>query len=115
MVTALATQQPGLWLSPLFWGVWAQESISPSRRILLLAAEAFNDLYTVRSLRLHALKGDRAGQHAIDVTSRVRLILTYQDDVRTIRVEEVSQHYRGLSRQLNTGQQCTASPMFRSR
>lgn len=60
---------------------------------ILRAAEAFNDLYTVRSLRLHALKGGRAGQYTIDVTGRVRLILTYQDDVRTIRVGEVSQHY----------------------
>ena len=60
---------------------------------VLLAAEAFQDLYTVRSLRLHPLKGDRTGQYAIDVTNRVRLILTYEEDVQTIRVEEVSQHY----------------------
>lgn len=59
----------------------------------LLSAEAFSDLYTVRSLRLHPLKGDRAGQYAIDITNRVRLVLTYQDDEQTIRVEEVSQHY----------------------
>lgn len=59
----------------------------------LLAAETFQDLYRVRALRLHPLKGDRVGQYAIDVSKRVRLILSYQEDTRTIRVEEVSQHY----------------------
>lgn len=45
-------------------------------------------------LDCHALKGDRAGQWAVKLTGRVRLIFTlHGEDLELVRIEEVSKHY----------------------
>jgi proteic killer suppression protein len=60
---------------------------------ILQAAQDFQHLSGIRSLRLHPLKGDRRGQWAIDLHDRWRLIVTPLDNPSGVRVEEVSQHY----------------------
>jgi len=60
----------------------------------LWAAKDGRDLFALRSLDLHPLKGERKGQFAIRLGERERLIVTFEDGAWTIvRVEEVSQHY----------------------
>lgn len=64
------------------------------RRIAeLMAEERFTDLFQIRALRLHALKGDKEGQYAITIHERWRLILAYDEAEGTLFVEEVSRHY----------------------
>lgn len=59
---------------------------------ILGAAMEFNDLYAIRSLRLHELKGPRKGQHAVILHGRWRLVLVRLADDK-VRVEEVTKHY----------------------
>lgn len=60
----------------------------------LWAAKDGRDVFALRSLDLHPLKGDRKGQHSIRLGERERLVVTFVDDAWTIvRVEEVSKHY----------------------
>ena len=67
-------------------------SLSEASRLLaiLRAVEKFEQLYGHRSLRLHALKGDRAGQYAVALTANYRLIIekVSQDAVRILDVED---------------------------
>lgn len=60
------------------------------RLAILRAVEKFEQLYGHRSLRLHALKGDRAGQYAVALTANYRLIIekVSQDAVRILDVED---------------------------
>ncbi len=50
----------------------------------LYAAENMQTLRAIASLRLHALKGDRRGKHAIDLDNVYRLILTFEGTHMTI-------------------------------
>jgi len=59
---------------------------------VLYAAKEFNDLYSIKALRLHELKGELKGHYAITLHDRWRLILVPLSDER-IRVEEVTNHY----------------------
>ena len=60
------------------------------RLAILRAVEKFEQLYGHRSLRLPALKGDRAGQYAVALTANYRLIIekVSQDAVRILDVED---------------------------
>jgi proteic killer suppression protein len=58
----------------------------------LYAAGRFSDLYTIRSLRLHPLKGEREGQYAITLIGRWRLVVVPVGEDK-VRLEEVTQHY----------------------
>lgn len=61
---------------------------------ILHECESIADLHKMAALRFHELKGDRAGQHALRLTERVRLIVSFSGKERkTVRVEEVSKHY----------------------
>lgn len=45
-------------------------------------------------LRCHALKGDRAGEWAINLTGQIRLIFTIvNQELTVVQIEEVSKHY----------------------
>jgi proteic killer suppression protein len=57
---------------------------------VLRAADKFSQLYGLRALRLHPLKGNRAGQYAITLTGNYRLILEKLDEerVRIMNVED---------------------------
>src|SRR4051794_5601684 len=60
----------------------------------LYAAKDMRDLFALRALDLHPLKGERKGQYAIRLGERERLIVTFADmDLTVVRVEEVSRHY----------------------
>jgi plasmid maintenance system killer protein len=62
------------------------------RRIVAIKdAATVQDLYDLRSLRLHPLRGGQSGRHAIVLTGSWRLIVTIQGD--TVTIEEVSNHY----------------------
>lgn len=52
------------------------------------------ELQFLPGLRCHALKGDRQGQWAVNLTGFVRLIFTFEDEELTVVcIEEVSKHY----------------------
>jgi len=54
------------------------------------AADKFTQLFGFKALRLHPLKGDRAGQYAITLTGNYRLIIEKiaEDTVRIMDVED---------------------------
>jgi proteic killer suppression protein len=60
------------------------------RLTVLRATDKFTQLYGHRSLRLHPLKGDRAGQYAMTLTGNYRLIIekVEEDKVRIMDVED---------------------------
>ena len=60
------------------------------RLAVLRAADKFTQLYAHRALRLHSLKGNRAGQHAMTLTGNHRLIVERigEDHVRILDVED---------------------------
>ena len=60
------------------------------RLAIIRAASEFDHLYGLRALRLHPLRGNRAGQHAMDLTGNYRLIMgrTANDTVRILAVED---------------------------
>jgi plasmid maintenance system killer protein len=60
----------------------------------LWAARNGQDLFILKALGMHPLKGERRGQYSIRLGDRERLIVAFEDDAWTIvRVEEVSKHY----------------------
>ena len=63
------------------------------RITILRAASSFGDLFQLRSLGLHALKGDREGQFSLTIHGRSRLTVTYDEDEDVLIVEEVTAHY----------------------
>jgi proteic killer suppression protein len=60
------------------------------RLAVLRATDKFTQLYGHRALRLHPLKGDRAGQYAMTLTGNFRLIIEKikEDKVRIMDVED---------------------------
>ena len=60
------------------------------RLAVIRAADEFNQLFGLRALRLHQLRGDRAGQYAITLTGNYRLVLERMgaDTVRILGVED---------------------------
>ncbi|WBL37309.1 type II toxin-antitoxin system RelE/ParE family toxin [Tepidiforma flava] len=59
---------------------------------ILRAAGSLAELAALASLRLHPLRGARAGQYALSLNDRWRLIVTV-DAAGIVRVEEVTNHY----------------------
>lgn len=57
------------------------------------AMPTFHSLFSIRSLRLHPLKGNRRGQYALTLVGRYRLIIEQDDASDTVLVSEVSNHY----------------------
>jgi proteic killer suppression protein len=57
---------------------------------ILRAMDKFSELYGHRALRLHPLKGSRAGQYSISLNENFRLIIEKieEDRVRIIDVED---------------------------
>ncbi|MFC1962562.1 type II toxin-antitoxin system RelE/ParE family toxin [Chloroflexota bacterium] len=60
------------------------------RLAVLRATDKFAQLFGQRALRLHPLKGNRAGQYAITLTGNYRLIMERieEDIVRILDVED---------------------------
>lgn len=60
---------------------------------LMKMSSSMQDMRAYSSLRLHRLQGRRAGQFAVSLNARWRLIFTYNEYEETIRILEVSNHY----------------------
>jgi proteic killer suppression protein len=60
------------------------------RLAVLRATEKFTQLYGHRALRLHPLKGNRAGQFSMTLTGNYRLVIekVQEDKVRIMDVED---------------------------
>ena len=60
------------------------------RLAVLRATDKFSQLHGHRTLRLHPLKGNRAGQYAMTLTGNYRLIIekVQEDRVRILDVED---------------------------
>lgn len=63
------------------------------RMATISAANDLSDLYLFRSLRLRPLKGTREGQLAMELDRNWRLVITYNEEEKSIRIEEVTNHY----------------------
>ena len=59
----------------------------------LYAVRDFQEAYSIRSMRLHPLKGSKTGELSIFLTGRWRLIVTIGDTEEEVIVKEVSNHY----------------------
>ena len=59
----------------------------------LRAIADFQQAYTVRAMRLHALRGSNRGELSITLTGRWRLIVTKGEREDSVIIEEVSNHY----------------------
>jgi plasmid maintenance system killer protein len=59
------------------------------RLAILRAVDKFSQLYGLKALPLHPLKGNRSGQHAITFTGKYRLIIEKKEEdvVRIVNVE----------------------------
>ena len=73
------------------WGPWVGRRY---RRAIdaLYALDRWEDIYRLRQWRVHKLRGARSERHALELGRRARLELRVMDE-RTVRIEEVSQHY----------------------
>ncbi len=74
------------------WGVAVARKYI-QRIEFIKAAQNLNALQAIRSFRLHPLSGQRAGQFAIDLNDRWRMIFIYQENERVVRILEVTNHY----------------------
>ena len=62
------------------------------RRVdLLRAARSLEDLRANRALDVHPLRGNRAGQHALRLTGRMRLVVTFTET--GAHIEEVVDYH----------------------
>lgn len=59
----------------------------------LRAAATLQDLRDLRSLRFHALQGDRDEEYSIRLTVQWRLIVEVDEESKTIVIREVTNHY----------------------
>ena len=59
----------------------------------LKAVERFDDLFDIRALDLHPLRGHRRGQYAMRLTGAVRLIITRDATAPSVTVEEVTDYH----------------------
>lgn len=62
------------------------------RIAVLRATDRFSQLYGHRALRLHPLKGQRAGQHAMTLTGNYRLIVERLSEDKALIVEVEDYH-----------------------
>ena len=59
----------------------------------LYAARDFQEVYNIRSMGLHSLRGSRRGELSIRLTGAWRLIVTRGDNAESVTVREVTNHY----------------------
>lgn len=59
----------------------------------LYAVRNFQEVYNIRAMRLHPLKGSKRGELSIYLTGRWRLIVTKGHTEESVTIEEVSNHY----------------------
>ncbi len=63
---------------------------------VIKASRHLEDLKAQRTLRCHELRGNRAGQWAVNLTDRYRLVFTVSGvELDVVRIEEVTNHDGG--------------------
>ena len=68
-------------------------ALAIERLDILNAAKSFADIPPLKSVGLHALKGDRAGQWAISVNARWRICFQFQEG--HVHHVEVTDYHEG--------------------
>lgn len=66
-----------------------------SRVNAIYAAQNFDVIKPIRAFDPHELKGQRAGEWALALTRRCRLIVIPSEDGETVTIKEVTKHYGG--------------------
>ncbi len=74
---------------------WGREvaAVYADRVELMIGVEGFHRLFEFAALRLHPLRGERAGEYAMTLSRGWRLIVEPSEDGRSVAVREVSRHY----------------------
>ncbi len=75
--------------------LWGSE-VAPkyiSRVNAIYAAQNFDVFKRIRAFDPHELKGQRAGEWALALTKRSRLIVIPSEDGETVTIKEVTKHY----------------------
>jgi plasmid maintenance system killer protein len=74
------------------WG-WEVAPKYISRVNAIYAAQNFDVIKRIRAFDPHELKGQRAGEWALALTRRWRLIVIPSEDGETVTIKEVTKHY----------------------
>ncbi len=74
------------------WGISVAQAYV-TRIEMLGAARNLQEIRNVRSMRFHALRGNRAGQYAINLNGNWRLIVRIGDTANSMVVLEVTNHH----------------------
>ena len=69
--------------------VWVTDRVYVRRVRFLINAGTVQDIYSHPGLRLHALSGNRSGQHSLRLPGGVRLIIELLTETNTVRIIEV--------------------------
>ena len=72
---------------------WQRKYIQRVKQLLNVMTVQDLRQWTWRFMRLHALSGRRAGQFAIDLTGRWRLIVVIHETSGSLEIMEVTNHY----------------------
>ena len=59
----------------------------------IYAAQNFDVIKRIRAFKAHPLKDQRAGEWALALTKRWRLIVIPSEDGETVTIKEVTKHY----------------------
>ena len=59
----------------------------------LYAVSNFQEIFKIRAMHFHPLKGPYQGKYAITLAGRWRLIVSKGDSEERLNIEEVSNHY----------------------
>lgn len=94
MIRSFANSETSLtWTGQRSRNFPAEIEQSALRKLRMLdAATSLNDLANPTSNRLHALHGDRAGQHSISINMKFRICFVWKDgDAHDV---EITNHYQ---------------------
>lgn len=69
------------------------EDQAEKRLAILNAATSLNDLRSLPSNRLEALRGDRAGQYSIRINQQYRICFTWPDDQHGVSDVEIVDYH----------------------
>ncbi len=75
---------------------WSTQGVADSYQLriqLLQQIATIDELYQVRAVRFHALRGDRQGQYAVTLIGPWRLIFEYDEGKDEIIVVEVTDYH----------------------
>lgn len=76
---------------PRFTGGWPQAVVRGYRKAMqaIRAAVYEADLYALRGLRFHKLKGDRSHQHAMSINKQWRLIVEIEEQQKERKIKVI--------------------------